>query len=163
MKRTLSRIKAMIRLYQFDLLKSNDNLDTFDELLGEYQQDQSIDDENSNVKLDKIDVNNIGDDEEIIYDKKFSDIIYLGVLQNQPKIDRQIAINLDNYPLDRLSYVDRALLRIGTYELMFTDTPTPIIINEIVNLSKQYSEIDKIKSSKFNNAVLDKISKEVRK
>lgn len=143
MKRTISRIKAMVRLYQFDLLKSNDNLDTFDDLLNE--------------------VNEESGEELMVYDRPFSDIIYLGVIDNLSKIDRNIAINLDNYPLDRLSFVDRALLRIGTYELMYTYTPTPVIINEIINLSKQYSEVDKFYSSKFNNGVLDKISKIVRK
>lgn len=143
MKRTISRIKAMVRLYQFDLLKSNDNLDTFDDLLNEVSEESG--------------------EELMVYDRPFSDIIYLGVIDNLSKIDRNIAINLDNYPLDRLSFVDRALLRIGTYELMYTYTPTPVIINEIINLSKQYSEVDKFYSSKFNNGVLDKISKIVRK
>ena len=88
--------------------------------------------------------------------------LYEGVKNNLSKIDKAIAISLDNYPLDRVSYVDRALLRIGTYELIYTDTPTPIIINEIVNLSKDYSEVNKLSSSKFNNGVLDKISKTYR-
>lgn len=139
MKRTISRIKAMTRLYQCDLLKNQDNLDTFDTLLQEC------------------------DDELIVYDKPFSDILYLGVLQNQAKIDHKIALCLDNYPLDRLSFVDRALLRIGTYELMFTNTPTSIIINEIINISKDYTEVDRFYTSKFNNGVLDKIAKDVRK
>ena len=69
------------------------------------------------------------------------------------------AINLENYPLDRLSYVDRTLIRIGVYEMMFTKTPHKVIINEIVNLSKEYSQTDDFLSSKFNNSVLDKISK----
>ena len=144
MKRTISRIKAMVRLYQFDLLKSSDNLDTFDELLKEVNEDFESDDQESNEEM-------------MVYDCPFSDIIYLGVIDNLSKIDRNIAINLDNYPLDRLSFVDRALLRIGTYELMYTYTPAPVIINEIINLSKQYSEVDKFYTSKFNNGVLDKL------
>ena len=84
-------------------------------------------------------------------------------LDNLPKIDRMIAICLEKYPIERLSYVDRNLIRIGTYELMFTDTPVAIIINEIVNLSKEYTQIDNFESSKFNNALLDNISKRARK
>jgi len=148
MKRNISRVKAMIKLYQNDLLKTNDNLDTFDTLLEE---------------VEKIDSSEILEENELVYDKMFSDKLYLGVLENQNKIDHMIARYLDNYPLDRVSYVDRALLRIGTYEIMFTDTPTPIIINEIVNLSKEYSEVDKFYTSKFNNGVLDKIAKGIRK
>ncbi len=138
MRRNISRLKAMIRLYETDLLKTDENIDIFDELLKEYS-DTNID-----------------------YDKKFSDELYEGVKNNLSKIDKAIAISLDNYPLDRVSYVDRALLRIGTYELIYTDTPTPIIINEIINLSKDYSEVNKLSSSKFNNGVLDKISKTYR-
>ncbi len=148
MKRNISRVKAMIKLYQNDLLKTNDNLDTFDTLLEE---------------VEKNDTSENLEENELVYDKMFSDKLYLGVLENQNKIDHMIARYLDNYPLDRVSYVDRALLRIGTYEIMFTDTPTPIIINEIVNLSKEYSEVDKFYTSKFNNGVLDKIAKGIRK
>lgn len=152
MKRNISRVKAMIKLYQNDLLKSSDNLDTFDLLLEEVEKEYAIEESED---LDEFD--------EIEYDKLFSDKLFIGVLENQNKIDHTIAKYLDNYPLDRVSYVDRALLRIGTYELMFTDTPAAIIINEIVNLSKDYSEIDKFYTSKFNNGVLDKIAKGIRK
>lgn len=145
-KRNVSRIKAMIRLYQYDLLNSKENIDTFDELINEFNE--SI--ENNSV-------------DSITYDKTFEEEIYNKTLENLSKIDRQIAISLENYPLDRVSYVDRALLRVGTYEIMFTDTPTPIIINEIINLSKDYSEVDKVYSSKFNNGVLDRIARNVRK
>lgn len=138
MKRNMSRIKAMVKLYEYDLLKTNDNLDIFDELICE-----------ENGKFE--------------YDAKFYQEILDGVLNNINAIDKNIAIALDNYAISRLSYVDRSLLRIGTYELMYTNTPTQIIINELVNLSKEYSEIDKQRSSKFNNGVLDKISKFVRK
>lgn len=138
MRRNISRLKAMVRLYEQDLLKTEENIDTFDALLKEDTE------------------------EEILYDKKFSDSLYNGVMDNLSKIDRTIAICLDNYPLDRVGFVDRALLRIGTYELMFTQTPTPIIINEIINLSKDYSEVKGYISSKFNNGVLDKVAKTVR-
>ena len=154
MKRYLSRIKAMIRLYQNDLLKSNDQYDSFDNLLDEL---------NKEINEEKFYNNDKSDSTNYQYDKIFAEKLYIGVLENQLKIDHTIARYLDNYPLDRLSYVDRALLRIGTYELMFTETPHPIIINEIVNLSKDYSEIDKFYTSKFNNGVLDKISKGLKK
>lgn len=162
MKRNISRVKAMIKLYQNDLLKTGDNLDTFDLLLEEVEKEDLSNYLASNDSdSDELDNDNLTNEYE--YDKLFSDKIYIGVLENQNKIDHTIARYLDNYPLDRVSYVDRALLRIGTYELMFTNTPTPIIINEIVNLSKEYSEIDKFYTSKFNNGVLDKIAKGIRK
>lgn len=135
MKRNISRIKAMIKLYEYDLLKTEDNLDNFDKLLEE-------------VTFENIE-----------YDKDFSEFLYNGVINNLSKIDKTLAICLDNYSLDRVSYVDRALLRIGAFELMYTSIPSAIIINEIINLSKDYSEIYNFNTSKFNNGVLDKLSK----
>ena len=133
MKRSISRVKALFMLYQYDLCDKNVNIDSFDELLSESS-------ENNN------------------YDKDFVLKLYNGVIDNINTIDKVIAINLDNYPLDRLSYIDRNILRIGTFELLYTDTPKAIIINEMIELSKSYSETDDYKTSKFNNSVMDKIA-----
>lgn len=132
MKRTLSRVKAMFKLYNYDLTK---------ELL-------------SDDYLDKILI-----EEELSCDNDFYMQIVNGVLDNLSKIDRVIAISLKNYTLDRLSYVDRNLIRIAAYEMMFTDTPKNIIINEILDISHEYSEIEGLETSKFNNALLDNIAK----
>lgn len=139
MRRTISRVKVLSELYQYDLLNQQINIDNFDELLKEV------------------------DDEQIEYDETFAKTLFNGVISNLGAIDRMIALCLENYPLDRLSYVDRSLLRIGTYEMMYTKTPHQIIINEIINLSKEYSQDDTKKTAKFNNAVLDSISKRINK
>lgn len=139
MRRTISRVKVLSELYQYDLLNQQINIDNFDELLNEV------------------------DDEKIEYDEVFAKTLYNGIISNLSAIDRMIALCLENYPLDRLSYVDRSLLRIGTYEMMYTKTPHQIIINEIINLSKEYSQDDLQKTAKFNNAVLDSISKRINK
>lgn len=133
MKRSISRVKALFMLYQYDLCDKNVNIDSFDELLSESSEDNN-------------------------YDKDFVLKLYNGVIDNINTIDKVIAINLDNYPLDRLSYIDRNILRIGTFELIYTDTPKAIIINEMIELSKSYSETDDYKTSKFNNSVMDKIA-----
>lgn len=81
-----------------------------------------------------------------------------GVLDNVDKIDEVISQNLENYKINRLNYVDLAIIRFATYELMFRpDLHPAIIINEAVELSKKYSEIDDFKTSAFNNKLLDKI------
>ena len=139
MRRTISRVKVLSELYQYDLLNQQINIDNFDELLKEV------------------------DGEQIEYDETFAETLFNGVISNLGAIDRMIALCLENYPLDRLSYVDRSLLRIGTYEMMYTKTPHQIIINEIINLSKEYSQDDTKKTAKFNNAVLDSISKRINK
>lgn len=139
MSRNLSRIKALFELYQYDLMDKEINLDSFDNLLEEAKLDDSENDIN--------------------YNDNFVKKLFNGVIENMNTIDRIIAINLENYPIDRLSYMDRNLVRIGTFEMAYTDTPHPIIINEIVNISKEYTQIDDYETSKFNNALLDKISK----
>lgn len=138
MRRNISRVKVLSELYQYDLLNQQLNVDNFDELLKEV------------------------DDTDIEYDYIFAASLYRGVIDNIARIDRLIALCLEKYPLDRLSYVDRSLLRIGTYEMLYTKTPHNIIINEIVNLSKEYSQTEEHKTSKFNNAVLDAISKTIK-
>ena len=134
MKRSISRIKALFMLYQYDLCNQEVNLDSFDTLLEEVESSND-------------------------YDEAFALELFNGVTNNMETIDKVIAINLDNYPLDRLSYVDRNILRIGTYELLYTKTPKQIIINEMIELSKVYSETKDFMTSKFNNSVMDKIAK----
>ena len=78
----------------------------------------------------------------------------LNVKENLKDIDKTIAICLKNYTLDRLSYVDRNLIRIATYELKYNKTPKAVVLNEIVELSHEYSEIkgfDTTHSSFHNN------------
>jgi len=131
MKRTLSRIIAMQIIYNY----------------------------NMNKVLDFTGIVDIISEEEVEYDENYLKEIVNGVIDNQREIDFMISMNLKNYTLDRLSIVDRSLLELGTYELLFTTTPTNIVINEIVEISKEYSELDDYKTSKFNNAVLDAIAK----
>ena len=131
MKRTLSRIISMQIIYNYNTTKV----------------------------LDFEGIIDIVNEEEVDYDIEYVKKLVSGVIDNQEKIDFVISMNLKNYTLDRLSVVDRSLLELGTYELLFTDTPSNIIINEIVEISKEYSEVDDYKTSKFNNAVLDAISK----
>lgn len=63
---------------------------------------------------------------------------------------------LKNWDINRLSKVDKAILSLGIYELMYTDTPSIVCINEAINLSKKYSDLEVVK---MINATLDKIYK----
>ena len=92
--------------------------------------------------------------ENLEIDNKFvRDVVY-GVIKNIENIDKIITKYLDNWDLDRLGKTDKAILRLGTYEMLYYDTPKVVVINEAVELSKKYSD-DKI--VKLINAVLDKI------
>lgn len=77
-----------------------------------------------------------------------------GVLNNITKIDEIANKYLKDWSIDRLGKTDQAVLRLGIYELLYTDTPDIVCINEAVELAKEYSD-DKVKN--MINAVLDGI------
>ena len=65
---------------------------------------------------------------------------------------------LETWTIDRLGLTDQAIIRISVYELLYTNTPNLVCINEAIELSKKYSDE---KVSKMINGVLDKIYHEV--
>lgn len=106
------------------------------------------------------DNNNINYDIEAIINEqlternKFIDSIVMGVLKNKEKIDELANKYLENWNIKRLGFTDQAILRMGIYELMDTDTPDITCIDEAIELSHEYSD-DKV--CKMINGVLDKI------
>ena len=74
------------------------------------------------------------------------------IFAKKEQIDEIISNNLKGWKLERLSKMDRQILRISRYEILFTDIPYKVSINEAVELSKKYSEKDD--SYKFINGVL---------
>ena len=107
--------------------------------------------------------NMIYDVEEIIkenveIDNEFiKDIVY-GVITYQNDIDKISNKYLNNWTIDRLGNTDIAILRMGIYELLYTDTPSIVSINEAIELAKLYSD-DSV--AKMINAVLDKVYHEM--
>ncbi|MED4204345.1 transcription antitermination factor NusB [Neobacillus mesonae] len=79
-----------------------------------------------------------------------------GVVENKAKIDGLIIENLEKWSIDRLATVDRNLLRIAVYELMFLqeEVPKNVILDEAIEIAKIYGDDQ---SSKFINAVLSKV------
>ena len=84
-----------------------------------------------------------------------NEIVY-GVLKNKTKIDEMANTYLKDWSIDRLGKTDGAILRMGIYEMLYTDTPDVVCINEAILLAKEYSD-DKVKN--MINAVLDGIMK----
>lgn len=79
-----------------------------------------------------------------------------GVEANQPRIDELISAHAIGWTLDRMPVIDRAILRLATYELLARqDVPTAVVINEAVELAGQYSTDE---SGKFVNGVLATIA-----
>lgn len=81
------------------------------------------------------------------------------ILDKWDDINRLISKNLINYTIDRLNIVDRAIIRYAVYEMCYKDIPNNIVINEAILLTKEYSNLEDGKQSKFTNSVLDKINK----
>ncbi len=77
-----------------------------------------------------------------------------GIYKNQKKISEMANKYLNNWTIDRLSKVDKAILSLGIYELLYTKTPSIVAINEAIELSKKYSDED---VTNMINACLDKI------
>lgn len=91
-------------------------------------------------------------------DLLFSQLLFLGTVEHINKIDTLITKNLENWDFNRLKLVDKAILRLSTYSLLFQqDTDPRIIINEAVTIARTYGTDD---SFKFVNAVLDSIKRE---
>ena len=77
-----------------------------------------------------------------------------GVITHEKEIIKLANKYLVDWKIDRLSKVDKAIISIGIYELIYTDTPPLVAINEAIELSKKYSD-EKVTS--MINACLDKI------
>ena len=81
-----------------------------------------------------------------------------GVTLQKKEIDAQIEAVLENWKFSRLAETDKNVLRIGVFELMNSKDPVAILINEAIEIAKEYG--DK-KSGGFVNGVLDKIRKKL--
>lgn len=126
LNRSELRKKIMTILYQVNIYKNN----------------------KINYNLDNV-INEV-----IEIDNEFvKDVVY-GVTTYQTEIDKLADKYLDGWTIDRLGNTDRAILEIGIYELIYTDTPDIVCINEAIELAKLYSDDD---VRRMINGVLDKI------
>jgi len=123
------RKKAMIILYQIEILKS-------------IKED---------INIDEVIKENLETDNEFV-----KDIVY-GVTTYKENLDELANKNMIDWDINRLDKTGSTILRMGIFELLYTDTPDVVVINEAVELAKLYSD-DKVKN--IINAVLDKIKKD---
>ena len=120
------RYKTMIILYQIYLYESNDISYKIDDII-----------------MEQLHENN-----------KYVKNIVEGVIDKRMYIDTLANKYLKDWNIERLGFTDRAILRMAIYELLYTDTPNLVCIDEAIELSKKYSD-DKV--NKMINGVLDKI------
>ncbi len=83
------------------------------------------------------------------------------VNEKMEAIDTLISDNLKGWTIKRLSFVDRAIMRLAVYEMAFTETGKEVAIDEALKLTKKYSDEGDRKHVSFNNRVLDTIKKQL--
>jgi len=80
-----------------------------------------------------------------------------GIYERITEIDNLISQHLINWDFSRISYLERSILRLGTYELLYEmDVPIEVTLDEMIEIAKKYGSEE---SGKFINGILDKIAK----
>lgn len=92
--------------------------------------------------------------ENLSVDNEFVKTMVNGVLDKKNELFKIANEHLKDWKISRLGLTDQAILCVGLYELLYTDTPEVVAINEAVELAKKYSD-DKVKN--MINGVLDKV------
>ncbi len=90
--------------------------------------------------------------------RQFTEELCAGALKNLAQIDASLESHSTNWKLSRMASVDRNLLRLATFELLFEkEIPASVTINEALEISKKYGNEE---SASFINGILDKIAHE---
>jgi N utilization substance protein B len=91
--------------------------------------------------------------------REFAEVLAYGTLENLETIDQRIARATEHWRLERMAAVDRNVLRIAIYELLFTDrTPAAVVIDEAIEVVRKYGAPE---SAPFINGVLDAVRRDV--
>ena len=132
MKRSLAREEAFKLLYSLEIQKEN-----IEEQLQMYCENEEI------------------SDEEV---KSYLKDIVLGIEKNLSDIEMKISSNLKKeWKIDRISKINLVLLKLAIYEILYTDIPYKVAINEAIEISKKYGDDN---SPNFVNGILASIVKE---
>jgi N utilization substance protein B len=89
---------------------------------------------------------------------EFAELLLRGVIDELPGIDERIARNAAHWRMERMPAVDRNVLRIAVYEMLRTDTPPAVAIDEGLELARRFSGEESVH---FINGVLDAIRREL--
>jgi len=86
--------------------------------------------------------------------EKFCFSLIMGIRRNQEELDAILAKTAENWSLSRMASTDRNVLRLGAYEVLYTETPSHAAINEAVELAKRFGNAN---SAPFVNGILDRL------
>ena len=79
--------------------------------------------------------------------------LFQGVLRNREELDAMLNERAENWSLERMAATDRNVLRLGAYEILYSETPGRVAVNEAVDLARRFGSKQ---SSQFVNGVLDR-------
>lgn len=150
--RHLSRSIAMQGLYEWDFLNSMASDKSAGELSAEEKK----------ASLDKIIRSDIKELEPGAENENFTLELIGGVYKNLKEIDKIIKKSAPEWPLEQIAVIDRNVLRIGIYELIFGDSqkvPPKVAINEAIELAKAFGGES---SGKFVNGVLGTLYRKIK-
>jgi transcription antitermination factor NusB len=91
--------------------------------------------------------------------RAFAKELAVAVSEHRDELDELISAHTKNWRIVRMAAVDRNILRLGTYELVHTETPSAVILNEAIDLASRYGSDP---SAAFVNGILDAIANHVR-
>jgi N utilization substance protein B len=89
---------------------------------------------------------------------EFAEVLLRGVIEELPGIDERVGRNAAHWRMERMPVVDRNILRIAVYEMLRTDTPPAVIIDEALELARRFSGEESVH---FVNGVLDAVRREL--
>lgn len=135
MKRRRAREYALQILFQLDVRKEKPSATVFKRFWDEHPPDDEV--------------------------KTFTEEIVKGTHKHVEKINKQIHACAKNWSLDRMATVDRNVLRMAVYEILYrVDIPASVTINEAIEIAKKYGTDD---SGAFVNGILDSVARLTRK
>jgi len=85
---------------------------------------------------------------------RFAWSLFTGVMETRPALDAKIEATAANWSLKRMAPTDRNVIRLGAFELLHTDTPPRVVIDEALELAKRYGTAQ---SAQFVNGILDRL------
>ena len=89
--------------------------------------------------------------------RDFARQLIMGVKRNQEELDSLLEAHADNWSLSRMAATDRNVLRLGAFEIRYSNTPDRVAIDEAIELAKRFGAAN---SSQFVNGILDKLLEE---
>ncbi len=92
--------------------------------------------------------------------KRFAWTLFVGVTENRAVIDQRITVVAANWSVTRMPVTDRNVIRLGAYELIYTDAPAGVVIDEALELAKSFGGANSIG---FVNGILDRLIPEEKR